>query len=255
MQAVIIERRPPIATVILNRPTRRNAVDPATALALEAAAREIDRDANVHCAVLWGAGGHFCAGYDLKALATANVGALYDTTPNGPMGPTRTMPATLMIAAVEGFAVAGGLELALWCDLRVAAKDAVFGVFNRRFGVPLVDGGTVRLPRLIGEGRALDMILTGREVGAEEAHAIGLVDRVVPKEQARTEAEALAARIAAFPPESLRADRRSARTQWGLDLDVALHNEAEGGREPMINEAGDGARRFTEGAGRGGRIP
>ena len=258
--AVRIERQGPVATVILERPAARNAVDPATAGQLAAAFLEIERDAALRVSVLWGAGGTFCAGADLKAVAAgwdpgrlnAPSGDAVDAC--GPMGPTRLELDKPVIAAIAGHAVAGGLELALWCDLRVMEDDAVLGVFCRRWGVPLIDGGTVRLPRLIGQGRALDLILTGRPVGAAEAQAIGLVNRVVPKGAARAVAEALAEEIAAFPQACLRADRRSALEQWSLEATTALRGEFSRGRAVLESgESAAGAARFVGGAGRGGR--
>ena len=258
-EPVRIERQGAVATVILDRPAARNAVDPATAERLAAAFLEFERDDSLRVAVLWGAGGTFCAGADLKAVAAGwDPGRLRDPTgdphdPFGPMGPTRLQLDKPVIAAIAGHAVAGGLELALWCDLRVMEDDAVLGVFCRRWGVPLVDGGTVRLPRIVGQGRALDLILTGRPVGAQEALAIGLVNRVVPQGAARAVAEALAEEIAAFPQGCLRADRRSARAQWSLGEAAALGREFEGGRAVLASgESAAGATRFVGGAGRGG---
>lgn len=246
-----VETAPPVTTFVLDRPEARNAVDPATARALTRAVEAFELDAEASAAVLFGAGGVFCAGADLKAVAS---GAFTEPGPEaeGPMGPTRRVPRKPVIAAVAGHAVAGGLELALWCDLRVAEEDAVFGVFCRRWGVPLIDGGTVRLPRLIGQGRALDMILTGRPVGAAEALAMGLVDRVVPKGAARAEAEALAREIARFPQTCLREDRLSVHEQADLPFRAALANEARRGAAALAAEAAAGARRFVEGAGRHG---
>lgn len=258
--AVRIERQEPVATVILDRPEARNAVDPATAERLAAAFLAIEQDAAIRVAVLWGAGGAFCAGADLKAVAagwdTSRLrepsGAATDAF--GSMGPTRLRLGKPVIAAIAGHAVAGGLELALWCDLRVMEDDAVLGVFCRRWGVPLIDGGTVRLPRLIGQGRALDLILTGRPVGAVEALAMGLVNRVVPKGAARAVAEALAEEIAAFPQGCLRADRRSAYEQWSLVESQALQEEFARGRTVLESgESAAGAARFVGGSGRGGR--
>jgi enoyl-CoA hydratase len=239
-----------VLTVTIDRPDRRNAVDPSTAEALRRAFDAFEADHSLAVAVLTGAGGHFCAGYDLKTLATE--GADYDPAGEGPMGPTRRLLSKPGIAAVEGHAVAGGLELALWCDLRVASETAVFGVYCRRWGVPLVDGGTVRLPRLIGEGRAMDMILSGRAVAAEEALAWGLANRLVPAGKALAEAELLAAEIARFPQDCLRADRASARLQWAATLGEALAAEAAGGVGPLREEARIGAGRFAAGMGRGG---
>ena len=259
-EPVRIERQGPVATVVLERPAARNAVDPATAEALATAFLGIEQDDDIRVGVLWGAGGTFCAGADLKAVAAgwdparlrAPTGEPGDSF--GPMGPTRLQLDKPVIAAISGHAVAGGLELALWCDLRVMEDDAVLGVFCRRWGVPLIDGGTVRLPRLIGQGRALDLILTGRPVGAEEALAMGLVNRVVPRGAARAVAEALAEEIAGFPQHCLRADRRSAYRQWGLDPGSALRREfADGLAVLESGEAAAGAARFAGGAGRGGR--
>jgi enoyl-CoA hydratase len=256
---VRIERQGSVATVILDRPGVRNAVDPETAERLAAAFLAFERDDSLRVAVLWGAGGTFCAGADLKAVAAGwdparlRAPSGEPTDAFGPMGPTRLQLDKPVIAAIAGHAVAGGLELALWCDLRVMEDDAVLGVFCRRWGVPLVDGGTVRLPRLIGQGRALDLILTGRPVGAAEALAIGLVNRVVPQGAARAVAEALAEEIAAFPQGCLRADRRSAYAQWSLDESAALGREFEGGRAVLASgENAAGATRFVGGAGRGG---
>jgi len=209
-------------------------------------------DDSLFVAVLTGAGGNFCAGFDLKALAS---GANYGLTDmgRGPMGPTRMQLDKPVIAAIEGYAVAGGLELALWCDLRVAADDATMGVFNRRFGVPLIDLGTVRLPRLVGQGRALDLVLTGRAVKADEALRIGLVERVVASGTALAEAHALAREIASFPPAAMRGDRRSLLNQWSLSLDQATLAEYAAAADAISSgEAVDGAKRFTGGAGRHG---
>ena len=230
----------------------RNAVDPETAHALEAAFRDFDGDAGLAVAVLTGAGGTFCAGFDLKALAAGANYAVSETGP-GPMGPTRMELGKPVIAAIEGYAVAGGLELALWCDLRVAASDSTLGVFNRRFGVPLIDLGTVRLPRLIGQGRALDLILTGRPMAADEALRIGLVERVVETGAALGAAQALAREIAAFPQQALRADRRSTLRQWSLSRREATLAEYREGTAAMgSGEAVQGAKRFAEGEGRHG---
>lgn len=236
--------------MVLHRPERRNAVDRATASALLEAFEAFEADAEAQAAVLYGAGGTFCAGADLKAFAE---GAGNRTAPDGPgpMGPTRLSLTKPTIAAIEGHAVAGGLELALWCDLRVAADDAILGVFCRRFGVPLIDGGTVRLPRLIGESRALDLILTGRAVDAPEALSMGLLNRVVAPGQARSAAEALAASLCRFPQPCLRADLVSAKTQWALEERDALAREFDGGAS-VLEAARAGAARFAAGAGRGG---
>jgi enoyl-CoA hydratase len=252
MTAVRVERNGPVTTVVLHRPSARNAVDRATADALEAAFRDFEADADARVAVLWGDGGTFCAGADLKAVAAGAPNRLDPDGP-GPMGPTRLMLDKPVVAAIAGHAVAGGLELALWCDLRVAEADAVLGVFCRRWGVPLVDGGTVRLPRVVGLGRALDLILTGRAVGADEALAMGLVNRVVPRGQARAAAEALAAEIAAFPQVCMRGDRRSAYAQADLDLAAALKNEHRIGEAALAAESLAGATRFAGGAGRHGQ--
>lgn len=242
----------PVRTVTIDRPDCRNAVDPAVAEALREAFSDFDADSNLSAAVLTGAGGTFCAGFDLRAVGRSE--GVHDPEGEGPMGPTRMLLSKPVIAAVEGFAVAGGLELAIWCDLRVAAEGAVFGVFCRRWGVPLIDGGTVRLPRLVGQGRALDMILTGRAVEAREAHAIGLADRLVPQGQALSAAQALARDISRFPQVCLRADRSSAMLQWDWPLEEALRIEGRGGEAPLRSEAEAGARRFTGGEGRGGNF-
>jgi enoyl-CoA hydratase len=249
--SVRVESRGPVTTVLLDRPEVRNAVDRSCAEALADAFRAFASDASARVAVLTGAGGTFCAGADLKAVAEGR-GNRVDPAGDGPMGPTRMHLDKPVIAAIEGHAVAGGLELALWCDLRVAATDAVLGVFCRRFGVPLIDGGTVRLPRLIGLSRALDLILTGRPVGAEEALAMGLVNRVVPAGTARDAAETLAAEIAAFPQSCLRSDRRSAYAAHALPFDAAMANELEEGLASLAAEGLSGAGRFAQGAGRHG---
>ena len=241
-----------VMTVTIARPEVRNAVDAVTAAALADAFRHFEEDSELAVAVLTGAGGNFCAGFDLKALA-AGVPNRLPEPGEGPMGPTRMTLSKPVIAAIEGYAVAGGLELALWCDLRVAAGNATFGVFNRRFGVPLIDLGTVRLPRLIGQGRALDMILTGRPVAAEEALRIGLVTRLVEPGRALAEAQKLARELAAFPSGALRADRSSVLNQWSLGLEAAANAEHRGGIDVITSgEAQQGARRFSEGAGRHG---
>lgn len=252
--SVRIEKSGEITTVLLARPERRNAVDGATARALAEAFRAFEEDASAAVAVLHGEGGHFCAGADLQALADGR-GNPTRAEGDGPMGPTRLQLSKPVIGAVAGYAVAGGLELALWCDLRVIERSAVFGVFCRRWGVPLVDGGTVRLPRLVGLGRALDLILTGRPVGADEALRIGLADRVVDDGAARPAAEALARQIASFPPRCMRSDRLSAYEQVGVDLEAALRNEFRRGMQ--VIESGEtraGAARFAAGAGRHGRF-
>lgn len=247
---VRVERNGPVTTVIINRPNARNAVNGPTAAALYAAFDEFDRDDTASVAVLWGEGGTFCAGADLKAFGTPDANAVHRSGP-GPMGPTRMVLSKPVIAAVSGYAVAGGLELAIWCDLRVAEEDAVFGVFCRRWGVPLIDGGTVRLPRLIGHSRAMDMILTGRAVAAAEAQAIGLANRVVPKGQSRQAAEELATQLAALPQQCLRSDRLSALHQWGTTESDALDFEFAS-ISRVAAEANEGAGRFAAGAGRHG---
>jgi len=250
--AVRTERRGPVLVVTIDRPHARNAVDRPTAEALADAFRAFDADESLSVAVLTGAGGAFCAGADLKGVAEGR-GNRTERDGDGPMGPTRLALSKPVIAAVEGHAVAGGLELALWCDLRVAAASAVFGVFCRRWGVPLIDGGTVRLARLIGGGRATDMILTGRPVGADEALAFGLANRVVPDGEALPEAVRLAEKIAAFPQTCLRNDRRSLLDQWGMSEADALAREFELGLATLASgEAVAGAARFKDGAGRGG---
>jgi len=248
----------PVAIVTIDRPDVRNAVDGPTATALVDAFARFDADDALAVAVLTGAGGTFCAGADLKAMAEdgqprVNRVALDG---DGPMGPTRMLLSKPVVAAIEGHAVAGGLELAIWCDLRVVEQDAVFGVFCRRWGVPLIDGGTARLPRLIGAGRALDLILTGRPVGAEEAHRIGLVNRVSPPGGALAAAVALARELAALPQECLRHDRLSALEQWDLDESQATVNEVRHGLASIASgDAASGAERFARGEGRhGGRV-
>ncbi|MEU7631560.1 crotonase/enoyl-CoA hydratase family protein [Nocardia sp. NPDC049220] len=248
---VLIERNGPVTTVILHRPEARNAVDGPTAAALADAFREFDADPAAAVAVLWGDGGTFCAGADLKSLGTERSNQATEDG-DGPMGPTRMRLSKPVIAAVSGFAVAGGLELALWCDLRVAERDSTFGVFCRRWGVPLIDGGTIRLPRLIGTGRAMDLVLTGRPVGAEEALQMGLVTRVVPTGEARSAAEGLAAELAALPQTCLRSDRMSLLEQDGMTEESALRNEFRHGLRALDNGALDGAQRFASGAGRHG---
>lgn len=248
---VRVERTGPVTTVIMNRPAARNAVNGPAAAELFAAFQEFDADDSAAVAVLWGDGGTFCAGADLKAFGTPEMNQAHRSGP-GPMGPTRMVLSKPVIAAVSGYAVAGGLELALWCDLRIAEEDATFGVFCRRWGVPLIDGGTVRLPRIVGHGRAMDMILTGRAVDAGEALAIGLVNRVVAPGQARRAAEDLAAELAALPQGCLRADRASAMGQWGLAEADAM--DAEFASLSRVSaESLSGARRFADGAGRHGQ--
>jgi len=250
--SVTAETHDAVTTIAIDRPERRNAVDGPTAQALAEAFRAFESDARARVAVLWGAGGTFCAGADLKALG-AGRGSRLQPTGDGPMGPTRMLLSKPVIAAVAGHAVAGGLELALWCDLRVMEETAILGVFCRRWGVPLVDGGTIRLARLIGMSRALDLILTGRPVDAAEAERIGLANRVVPAGRARAEAEALARTIAAFPPRCVLSDRRSVYETWGLGLDAALACEYELGKATIDSgESLAGAARFAAGAGRHG---
>jgi enoyl-CoA hydratase len=241
-----------VTTVILSRPEARNAVDRPTAAALAAAFRAFDEDPAAAVAVLWGEGGHFGAGADLKAMSTSRANRV-EPQGDGPMGPTRMQLSKPVIAAVSGYAVAGGFELALWCDLRVVEEDARFGVFCRRWGVPLIDGGTVRLPRLIGTSRALDLILTGRPVHAGEAERIGLANRVVPAGRARAEAEALAAEIAAFPQTCLREDRLSVLEQSGRSEADALQVELAHGLTSLASpEIAGGVASFQAGAGRHG---
>lgn len=247
---VRVERNGPVTTIIMNRPQARNAVNGPAAAALYAAFDEFDRDDRASVAVLWGDNGTFCAGADLKAIGTSDGNRTQRSGP-GPMGPTRMELSKPVIAAVSGYAVAGGLELALWCDLRVVEEDAEFGVFCRRWGVPLIDGGTVRLPRLIGHSRAMDLILTGRAVGAQEAMQIGLANRVVPTGRARAAAEELAAQLAALPQLCLRADRLSAIRQWGETDSAALDFEF-GSLAKVSSELLAGAQRFVDGAGRHG---
>jgi enoyl-CoA hydratase/carnithine racemase len=250
-EAVRVERSGPVTTVFLHRPGRRNAVDGATAAALAEAFRMFDADRGAAVAVLHGEGGVFCAGADLTAIGT-DRGNRVAADGDGPMGVSRLRLSKPVIAAVSGYAVAGGLELALWCDLRVADETAVFGVFCRRWGVPLIDGGTVRLPRLIGTSRAMDMILTGRGVDAAEAAGIGLANRVVPAGQALAAAQELAARLASFPQICLRSDRASVLAQEGLDEVAALASEFAYGQEALAKETLAGAARFAAGAGRHG---
>ena len=252
--SVIVEASGAVATVTLNRPSCRNAVDGPTANLLREAFVAFEADDALRVLVLTGAGGQFCAGADLKAMADPALRNVVEPTgrADGPMGPTRTDLTKPVIAAIEGHAVAGGLELALMCDLRVAARGAVFGVFCRRWGVPLIDGGTVRLPRIVGAGRALDMILTGRAVDAAEALSFGLVNRVVEDGAALSAALELAAAIAAFPQDCLRADRASAIGQWDLTLAEALRIEGMRGFDVVAAEGLAGAERFAAGAGRHG---
>lgn len=248
---VRVEHDGPVTTVVIDRPEVRNAVDRATAEQMAAAFRDFEADDNAKVGVLFGDHGAFCAGADLKAIALGQ-GNRIDPEGDGPMGPSRMVLSKPVIAAIAGHAVAGGLELALWCDLRVAEEDAVLGVFCRRWGVPLIDGGTIRLPRLIGHSHALDLILTGRPVYAPEALRIGLVNRVVPKGGAHAEALALARTIADFPQEAMRGDRMSAYEQWDLSLEDALQNELGRGMKAITAESQQGAQRFSNGAGRHG---
>ncbi|MEV0297204.1 crotonase/enoyl-CoA hydratase family protein [Nocardia sp. NPDC050710] len=249
--SVRVEKSGPVTTVILHRPQARNAVDGPTAQALADAFRDFDADPTAAVAVLWGDGGTFCAGADLKALGTERSNRAAEDG-DGPMGPTRMRLSKPVIAAVSGYAVAGGLELALWCDMRVAEQDSAFGVFCRRWGVPLIDGGTVRLPRIIGHGRAMDLILTGRAVSAPEALQIGLVNRVVATGDSRRAAEELAAQLAALPQTCLRSDRMSMLEQDGLDEVAAMDNEFRHGLRALADGALEGAQRFAAGAGRHG---
>ena len=258
---VRIEKSGEVWTVIHSRPEARNAMDPASAEALEAAFLEFDRDAKASVGVLWGEGGAFCAGFDLKQAAKGSVldpqaypADAQTPLPRAPMGPTRLALDKPVIAAVSGPAVAGGFEIALWCDLRVMEESAYFGVYCRRWGVPLIDGGTVRLPRIVGRGRALDLILTGRKVTAEEALRIGLCEYVVPNGESRPRAEALAREIAKFPQGCMRADRRSVYRQEGLGLREAMRYEWENGVPAYYAEGKAGAERFASGKGRGGNF-
>jgi enoyl-CoA hydratase len=258
-----MSERVPVGTVVhdrvlvvtIDRPEVRNAVDRETAERLASAFRAFDADSALDVAVLTGAGGTFCSGADLKGVSEGRGNAVHaDVRLDGPMGPTRMLLSKPVIAAVEGFAVAGGLELAVWCDLRVAAHDAVFGVYCRRWGVPLIDGGTIRLPRLIGQSHALDLILTGRGVAGDEAARMGLVNRLTPPGNALDAAIALAHELAATPQRCLRSDRLSSYEQWGMDIEAALRNEMRLGLETIRSgETRDGAQRFAAGAGRHGQ--
>ena len=250
---VRVERSGPVTTVIMNRPEARNAVNGPAAAELYEAFDAFDKDDSASVAVLWGDNGTFCAGADLKAFGTPDVNQVHRTGP-GPMGPSRMVLSKPVIAAVSGYAVAGGLELAVWCDMRVVEEDAVFGVFCRRWGVPLIDGGTVRLPRIVGHGRAMDMILTGRAVDAAEALAMGLANRVVPKGQARQQAEELAAELAKLPQQCMRSDRLSALNQWGSSEPEAMDFEFAS-ISRVAAESLEGAARFAGGAGRHGAGP
>jgi len=249
---VLIEKNYPVFTIIIDNPETKNAVDGPTARELSSAFRMFESDEKALVAVLWGTNGTFCSGADLKAI-TEGRGNKVEKEGDGPMGPTRMRLKKPVIAAVAGYAVAGGLELALWCDMRVVEKNTIFGVFCRRYGVPLVDGGTVRLPRLIGLSRAMDMILTGRPVDAEEAYAWGLANRVVDSGQSRIEAEKLAREIAIFPQVCMRNDRLSSYEQYGISIKDAMANEFELGLKTL--ESGEylkGSRAFTNGKGKHG---
>ncbi len=253
---VLVERDGPVTVISINRPDIRNAVDGATARRLYDAFLAFDADTDASVAVLTGTGGTFCAGADLKAVAAGDAGRARDIGGHdsiAPMGPSRLRLSKPVIAAIEGFAVAGGMELALWADLRVVAEDATFGIFCRRFGVPLIDLGTIRLPRLIGHSQAMDLILTGRPIGGPEALQMGLANRLVVKGEARTQAIALAHEIARFPQTCLRADRLSALRQWDLTEEEAIANEMRGGIEVIgSGETLAGAGRFASGSGRHG---
>jgi len=252
MSAVRFEIDGPVAIVTIDRPAVRNCVDGPTAAELAAAFRRFDADDTVSVAVLTGEGGCFCAGADLKGVSEGR-GNRVSEDGDGPMGPSRMLLGKPVIAAVEGFAVAGGLELAIWCDLRVAARDAVFGVFCRRWGVPLIDGGTIRLARMLGHSHALDLILTGRGVSGDEARMMGLANRLVDPGRALGEAILLARQLAAFPQRCLRSDRLSSYQQWQLPLEAALRLETHLGREVIASgETLEGASRFAKGAGRHG---
>ena len=253
---VEVERDGPVTTVILDRPEVRNAVDGAHATALSDAFRAFEADPEARVAVLWGAGGVFCAGADLKFVAGGGGAAYAEERqfpdPQGPMGPTRLALAKPVIAAIAGPAVEGGMELALWCDLRVCEEDAYFGVYCRRWGIPLLDGGTVRLARLVGQGRAMEIILTGRKVAADEALRIGMCEQVVESGGARAGAEAMAREIARFPQAAVRADRRSVVETYGLPVRDALRQEWSNGVEAIFKEGASGAARFESGKGRHG---
>jgi enoyl-CoA hydratase len=247
------EKNGPVTTVVLARPEARNAVDRPTAEALADAFRAFERDEAAKVAVFYGEGGNFCAGADLKGIGTERMNRV-EAEGDGPMGPSRMLLSKPVIAAIEGYAVAGGIELAAWCDLRVASREAKLGVLCRRWGVPLIDGGTVRLPRLIGLSRALDLILTGRLIDADEAFAMGLVNRVVDVGRARAEAENLAAQIASFPQTCMREDRLSAYESFAFDLERAIDNELRHGMKSLSSpELAEGVSKFVGGSGRGGR--
>ena len=253
------EKDGPVWTIIHSRPEARNAMNPENAVALNEAFQAFEADDEATVAVFWGEGGAFCAGYDLKRAAELDGASMADLDfaagddpGQGPMGPSRMDLSKPVIAAIAGPAVAGGMELAMWCDMRVMEDDAFMGVYCRRWGVPLIDGGTHRLPRLVGAGRAMDLILTGRKVEADECLAIGLCEYVVPKGEARAKAEALAHDIARFPRGTMLADRASARAQWGLTAEEALADEWARGRDQVARHGVEGAARFASGKGRGG---
>ncbi len=249
-----VEKHYPVCTIIIDNPEVKNAVDGLTANKLANAFRDFEQDEKALVGVLWGANGTFCSGANLKAIAEGR-GNIIKKEGDAPMGPSRMLLSKPVIAAIAGYAVAGGLELALWCDLRVVEKNAVFGVFNRRFGVPLIDGGTVRLPRLIGLSRALDMILTGRPISAEDAYKWGLVNRIVDIGRSREESEKLAREIASFPQVCLKNDRLSIYHQYGLDLREALLNEFEYGLKTLQSEEYlEGSREFIQGKGKHGKF-
>lgn len=249
--SILIEKDGPVTIISINRPEVRNCVNPKTAEELAAAWREFDEDGEQKMGVFAGVETGFCAGFDLKAVAAGDVRRTTDDS-DGPMGPSRMLLSKPVIGAISGHAVAGGLELALWCDMRVADEDAILGVYCRRWGVPLIDGGTVRLPRLVGMGHAMDMILTGRGVPADEALRMGLVNRVVAKGTAREEAIALAHQLSKFPQVCMNSDRLSAYEQFGMSLDDAILKEFHHGKEALKQESVSGATRFAEGKGRGG---
>ena len=254
--SVLVRNEGSVSIIQINRPDKRNAVDRPTATALRRAFEAFERDDTLKVAILAGVGGNFCAGADLKAFADPELRNEIENTGKGPgpMGPSRMLLSKPLIGAISGYAVAGGLELACLCDMRIAEKSAVFGVFCRRWGVPLIDGGTVRLPRIVGQGRALDMVLTGRPVDADEALQMGLANRVVADGQALQAALELAKQIAEFPQQCMRADRLSLYRQWDLDLADALMQEGAGGYPIVFEEAISGAGRFADGAGRHGRF-
>jgi len=254
MDAVLIEKCDGITVISINRPQARNAVDGPTAALLAEAFRDFDADVTQKVAILTGTEGTFCAGADLKAVSTGD-GNKVKVEGDGPMGPTRMLLGKPVIAAIEGFAVAGGLELAAWCDLRVAARDAIFGVYCRRWGVPLVDGGTVRLTRLLGHSHAMDLILTGRGISGDEAKQMGIANRLVNKGEALNAAISLARELCAFPQKCMRSDRMSSYEQWNLSIPEALQHETVLGRQVIKSgETAEGAKRFAEGKGRHGNF-